>query len=85
MAKSIPQSRKAFEECGGRALYPAVRVADEPLELPLRRGVWAPRNADGKFAGKGEPYDIITGLRYADRIELRHGTWRIAQRQGIVD
>lgn len=41
--------------------------------------------AEGRFQGTGEPYDIISGLRYSDRIELRNGVWRIALRQGLVD
>ncbi len=39
----------------------------------------------GRFSGTGEPYDIITGIRYADRIEVRDGVWRIALRQGMTD
>ena len=66
---------EAFEECGERALYPAVRVADEPLELPLRRGVWAPRNADGKFAG-------IISVRTALRESRNVPFVRIAQHCG---
>ncbi|WP_342132601.1 nuclear transport factor 2 family protein [Hydrogenophaga sp. OTU3427] len=41
--------------------------------------------AGGRFNGTGTPYDIIAGLRYSDRIELRNGTWRIAVRQGMAD
>ncbi|HVS03197.1 MAG TPA: transglycosylase domain-containing protein [Thermoanaerobaculia bacterium] len=43
---------EAFERCGEHGpLHPASRVADEPLELRLRRGVWRPANADGRFQG----------------------------------
>ncbi len=41
---------EAFEDCGGeRPLYPARRVSDQPLELPLADGVWRPKNDDGEF------------------------------------
>ncbi len=43
---------EAFESCGRRApLYPAARVADEPLELELPSGPWRPTNADDRFRG----------------------------------
>jgi penicillin-binding protein 1B len=43
---------EAFEGCGGEPLYPASRIADEPLELPLPTGaVWQPVDADRRFLG----------------------------------
>lgn len=41
--------------------------------------------AGGKFAGTGQPYDMLSGLRYADRFERRNGRWAIAHRQGIAE
>jgi penicillin-binding protein 1B len=68
---------QAFEECGEAALFPASRVADEPLELPLRRGVWAPRNSDGRFAG------VVT-VRSALRESRNVPFVRIADRCGYA-
>lgn len=43
---------EAFERCGRRKpLYPATRVADEPLRLDLPSGPWQPRNSDQQFRG----------------------------------
>ena len=43
---------EAFERCGDRRpLFPARRVADEPLTMDLPSGPWSPRNADGEFHG----------------------------------
>jgi len=41
--------------------------------------------AGGKFAGAGHAYDMVSGLRYADRFERRGGRWAIAHRQGIAE
>lgn len=43
---------EAFDRCGGREpLYPARRVADEPLVLDLPSGPWRPENFDDRFRG----------------------------------
>ncbi len=43
---------EAFEACGRRQpLYPASRVADQPLRLDLPSGPWEPVNSDGEFRG----------------------------------
>jgi penicillin-binding protein 1B len=43
---------EAFDECGEREpLYPASRVADEPLEITLPSGAWRPENYDRRYAG----------------------------------
>lgn len=42
---------EAFDDCDGRPLHPASRVADEPLEWVLPSGAWRPANADGRFHG----------------------------------
>jgi penicillin-binding protein 1B len=68
---------QAFEECAEGALYPASRVADEPVELPLRQGVWAPRNADGRFAGT---VTVRAALRESRNVPFV----RIAQRCGYA-
>lgn len=42
----------AFEgDRRGRALYPARRVADRPLTIPLPSGDWSPQNYDGNYRG----------------------------------
>jgi penicillin-binding protein 1B len=69
---------EAFESCGGSTpLYPASRVADEPIALPLRRGSWQPVNADGRFRG------VIT-LREALRDSRNLPFVRLAQRCGFA-
>ena len=43
---------QAFDDCGPRKpLYPASRIADEPLTIDLPGGDWAPKNYDGRFRG----------------------------------
>lgn len=43
---------QAFDSCGRRqSLYPAARVADEPLRVDLPSGPWEPRNSDERFRG----------------------------------
>jgi membrane peptidoglycan carboxypeptidase len=43
---------EAFERCGNRdPLYPASRVADEPLSVEVPGGPWQPVNPDGLFRG----------------------------------
>lgn len=43
---------EAFESCGRRQpVYPAARVADEPLRIELPSGPWEPRNSDQEFHG----------------------------------
>ncbi len=65
---------EAFERCGARdPVYPARRIADEPLEIQLASGSWAPTNSDGRFRGE-------VSLRDALRLSLnvpfaRLGRW----------
>lgn len=64
---------EAFERCGGRdPLYPATRVADEPLRLELPTGPWEPTNNDGSFAG-------IVDLRQALKSSLNVPFVRVAR------
>ncbi len=65
---------EAFERCGSREpVYPARRIADEPLEIQLPSGSWQPANSDGKFRG-------VVSIRDALRLSLnvpfaRLGRW----------
>jgi penicillin-binding protein 1B len=68
---------EAFESCAGEPLYPASRVADEPLALPMRRGTWEPVNADGRFRG-------VVSVREALRDSRNVPFVRIAERCGFA-
>ncbi len=69
---------EAFEDCGGDPLYPASRVADEPLGLPLPTGaVWQPLDADRRFAG------VVT-VREALRESRNVPFVRLARRCGFA-
>lgn len=51
---------EAFEDCGGHdRLYPAARVADEPLRLDLPTGPWEPANNDDRFRGPVSVRDAL--------------------------
>ncbi len=64
---------EAFEACGGRdPLYPASRVADEPLRIDLPSGAWEPVNYDGQFRG-------VVDVREALRRSLNVPFVRIAR------
>ena len=64
---------EAFETCGDRdPLYPASRVADEPLRLDLPSGAWEPVNPDGTFRG-------VVDVREALRRSLNVPFVRIAR------
>jgi penicillin-binding protein 1B len=68
---------EAFEGCGGDPLYPASRVADEPLELPLETGaVWQPVDADRRFLG-------VVSVREALRESRNVPFVRVARRCGF--
>ena len=68
---------EAFESCGGeRTLYPASRVADEPLRLDLPSGPWEPRNSDGSFRG-------VVSLREAMVDSLNVPLVRVARHCGF--
>ena len=68
---------EAFENCGGEPIYPASRVADEPVEVPLPTGkVWAPVDADRRFLG------VVT-LREALRESRNVPFVRVARRCGF--
>ena len=44
---------QAFENCGDRdPLYPARRVADKAVRIPLATGPWEPQNYDGRYRGE---------------------------------
>ncbi|MEM7048016.1 MAG: transglycosylase domain-containing protein [Acidobacteriota bacterium] len=63
---------EAFERCGERRpLYPAARIADEPLTLDLPSGSWRPVNNDGEFRG-------VVSLRHALSSSLNVPFARIA-------
>ena len=69
---------EAFESCGGDPLYPASRVADEPLELPLPTGaIWQPVDADHRFVG-------VVSVREALRDSRNVPFVRIARRCGFA-
>jgi len=68
---------EAFEGCGGQPLYPASRVADEPLQLELRNGaVWQPLDADRRFQGVITVRDSLRASRNVPFV-------RIARRCGF--
>jgi len=69
---------EAFEDCGGEPIYPASRVADEPLQLPLAAGkVWEPVDADRRFLG-------VVSVRAALRESRNVPFVRVARRCGFA-
>jgi len=69
---------EAFEGCAGEPLYPASRVADEPVQVQLPSGaVWEPVDADRRFLG------VVT-LREALRESRNVPFVRVARRCGFA-
>jgi len=70
---------EAFDDCGARKpLYPASRIADEPLTIDLPGGSWEPKNHDGRFRGT---VDARTALAES----LNVPTVRVARWCGMAD
>jgi len=65
---------EAYAECGEKdALYPASRVADEPLTLDLPSGRWQPENFDRKHLGVIHVRDALAGSRNVPLVRIaRH-------------
>jgi penicillin-binding protein 1B len=63
-----------FDRCGDRKpLFPAARVADEPLTLDLPSGAWEPENFDGRFHGI---VDVRSALRHSYNVPfVRISVW----------
>jgi penicillin-binding protein 1B len=62
---------EAFEECGDREpLYPARRVADEPLEMKLPSGEWRPENADRRYEGVVTARRALAGSRNVPMVRI---------------
>jgi len=70
---------EAFDNCGSRKpLYPASRIADEPLTIDLPSGSWEPENHDGRFRG-------TVSARTALAESLNVPTVRVARWCGLAD
>ncbi|MCG8455804.1 MAG: transglycosylase domain-containing protein [Holophagales bacterium] len=68
---------EAFEDCGHhQPVHAATRLADEPLELTLPSGSWAPVNSDSRFRG------VVT-LRQALRESLNVPFVRLGRHCGF--
>jgi penicillin-binding protein 1B len=74
---------EAFESCGGEPIYPASRVADEPVQLALpgsvngKGAVWEPVDADRRFLG-------VVSVREALRESRNVPFVRLARRCGFA-
>ena len=65
---------EAYADCGDRdALYPASRVADEPLSVDLPSGTWRPENFDRTYLGVIHARDALAGSRNVPLVRIaRH-------------